>query len=221
MVEYMECPRAFLGKLVPEHFFFSVKDRPDLHSAMRHASLSQGPCAVCGQGSPSELEVHVPGQPPLVLWAADHYFYCPRALAGAVDEAQWAAVPAAHRHAVRTVLDMYVDNYLRPGVLVLCGEDAPRRACLQAIRGLLKHRLAATLHERTVSVLCEKDKVCGAGAGTGPGAWGVGVCGASAVLCRGHWAPTGHGVQFDQTTDRGSVVQPIPHRMPSAGTRMD
>ena len=32
MVEHMECPRAFLGKLVPEHFFFffsfSVKDRP-------------------------------------------------------------------------------------------------------------------------------------------------------------------------------------------------
>ena len=30
MVEPMECPRAFLGKLVPEHFFFSVKDRPGL-----------------------------------------------------------------------------------------------------------------------------------------------------------------------------------------------
>ena len=31
MVEHMECPRAFLGKLVPEHFsFFSVKDRPGL-----------------------------------------------------------------------------------------------------------------------------------------------------------------------------------------------
>ena len=29
MVEHMECPRAFLGKLVPEHVFFSsVKDRP-------------------------------------------------------------------------------------------------------------------------------------------------------------------------------------------------
>ena len=29
MVEHMECPRAFLGKLVPEHFFFSpVKDTP-------------------------------------------------------------------------------------------------------------------------------------------------------------------------------------------------
>ena len=28
MVEHMECPRAFLGKLVPEHFFFPVKDRP-------------------------------------------------------------------------------------------------------------------------------------------------------------------------------------------------
>ena len=29
MVEHMECPRAFFGKLVPEHFFFSpVKDRP-------------------------------------------------------------------------------------------------------------------------------------------------------------------------------------------------
>ena len=30
MVEHMECPRAFLGKLVPEHFFFPVKDRPAL-----------------------------------------------------------------------------------------------------------------------------------------------------------------------------------------------
>ena len=29
MVEHMECPRAFLGKLVPEHFLFSVKDRPE------------------------------------------------------------------------------------------------------------------------------------------------------------------------------------------------
>ena len=28
MVEHMECPRAFLGKLVPEHFFSPVKDRP-------------------------------------------------------------------------------------------------------------------------------------------------------------------------------------------------
>ena len=28
MVEHMECPRAFLGKLVPEHFFFPVKDHP-------------------------------------------------------------------------------------------------------------------------------------------------------------------------------------------------
>ena len=28
MVEHMECPRAFLGKLVPEHFFFPVKDTP-------------------------------------------------------------------------------------------------------------------------------------------------------------------------------------------------
>ena len=27
-VEHMECPRAFLGKLVPEHFFFPVKDTP-------------------------------------------------------------------------------------------------------------------------------------------------------------------------------------------------
>ena len=29
MIEHMECPRAFLGKLVPEHFFFSVKDLPE------------------------------------------------------------------------------------------------------------------------------------------------------------------------------------------------
>ena len=28
MVEHMECPQAFLGKLVPEHFFFPVKDHP-------------------------------------------------------------------------------------------------------------------------------------------------------------------------------------------------
>ena len=28
MVEHMQCPRAILGKLVPEHFFFPVKDRP-------------------------------------------------------------------------------------------------------------------------------------------------------------------------------------------------
>ena len=28
MVEHMECPRAVLGKLVPEFFFFPVKDRP-------------------------------------------------------------------------------------------------------------------------------------------------------------------------------------------------
>ena len=25
MVEHMECPRAFLGKLVPEHFFFPLR----------------------------------------------------------------------------------------------------------------------------------------------------------------------------------------------------
>ena len=34
MVEHMECPRAFLGKLVPEHFFFLL--RTALQTALSH-----------------------------------------------------------------------------------------------------------------------------------------------------------------------------------------
>ena len=40
MVEHMECPRAFLGKLVLEHFFFSVKDRPEEGPLPRPFSLN-------------------------------------------------------------------------------------------------------------------------------------------------------------------------------------
>ena len=82
MVEHMECPPAFLGKLVPEHFsfFYSVRDTPGwgpqfpslcqsfvtehplgCHQVRGLCQLTQAPCGVLTGGAQEGLPVMWPG----------------------------------------------------------------------------------------------------------------------------------------------------------------
>ena len=75
MVEHMECPRAFLGKLVLEHFFFSPPLRTALllsyrrgtrshHSDLSHEGASvRGRYPAFGQVLPNMITLPVPPPP--------------------------------------------------------------------------------------------------------------------------------------------------------------